>query len=477
MALDRVEMGTDEQLENDKKGKITGVLPGNITSKMVYRDIVRIALPSMVEMILTQLASMVDLMMVGQLGPAALASVGLTTQPKFLTMAMFMAMNVGATAMVARCKGAGNPKRANLILRQAMMMTFFLSSLAALLGYLFAEQLIILMGASDPLVLSGGAIYFKIQMAGLPLLALTATATATLRGVGNSRTPMIYNLTANLINVAFNYLLIYGNFGFPRWEVGGASLATVIGQTAAFFMAFASLLRGKNYIRLHLRKGFLPDAGAIRSIVKIGFPAMLEQLVMRTGMIIYTRMIAGLGVVSFATHQICMSIQAFSFMNGQAFAISATSLTGQSLGKKRIDMAQIYTTRTRRVGMGVSLGIALISFIFGGRIVALYTSGPDSAQIIGTGAKLMMLVALIQPLQSSQFILAGSLRGAGDTKSVAAIIFVTILIVRPLIAYLFIYVLETGVIGAWIGFVSDQAVRSLFVLLRYYSGKWKSIKV
>jgi Na+-driven multidrug efflux pump len=89
----------------------------------------------------------------------------------------------------------------------------------------------------------------------------------------------------------------------------------------------------------------------------------------------------------------------------------------------------------------------------------------------------MMLVALIQPLQSSQFILAGSLRGAGDTKSVAAIIFITILIVRPLIAYLFIYTLETGVIGAWVAFVADQAMRSLFVLLRYYSGKWKSIKV
>jgi putative MATE family efflux protein len=477
MALDRVETGTDEQLENDRKGKIADVLPRDITSKMIYRDIVKIALPSMVELILTQLASMVDLMMVGQLGAAALSAVGLTTQPKFLTMAMFMAMNVGATAMVARCKGAGNQNQANLMLRQAVMMTFILSTAAALAGYIFAEPLIILMGASDPAVLSGGVIYFKIQMAGLPLLALTATATATLRGVGNSRTPMVYNLMANLINVVFNYLLIYGNFGFPRWEVAGASLATVMGQTAAFFMAFGSLMWGKNYIHLRIRKGFMPNYGAIRSIVKIGFPAMLEQLVMRTGMIIYTRMVAGLGVVSFATHQICMSIQAFSFMNGQAFAISATALTGQSLGKKRIDMAQIYTTRTRRVGMGISLLIALVSFIFGGRIVALYTSGPDSAEIVRIGSRLMMLVALIQPLQSSQFILAGSLRGAGDTKSVAAIIFVTILIVRPLIAYLFIYVFRTGVIGAWIGFAVDQAMRSLFVLMRYYSGKWKAIKV
>ncbi|MDR2103648.1 MAG: hypothetical protein LBP42_06060, partial [Treponema sp.] len=173
MALDRVEMGTDEQLERDKKGKIVDVMPQNIVSGMVYRDIVRIAWPSMVELILTQLASMVDLMMVGQLGSAALTSVGLTTQPKFLTMTLFMAMNVGATAMVARCIGAGDPKRADLMLRQAMMMTFFLSSVTALLGYIFAEPLIILMGAADPAVLSGGSIYFRIQMAGLPLLALT----------------------------------------------------------------------------------------------------------------------------------------------------------------------------------------------------------------------------------------------------------------------------------------------------------------
>jgi putative MATE family efflux protein len=254
-------------------------------------------------------------------------------------------------------------------------------------------------------------------------------------------------------------------------------LATVIGQTVAFVMAYIALLGGKNYIRLNLREGFKPDAGAIRSIVKIGMPAMLEQMVMRAGVIIYTRMVAGLGVVAFATHQICMNIQAFSFMNGMAFAVSATSLTGQSLGKKRIDMAQIYTKRTRRVGLVVSTVIALVSFFFGGRIVALYTSGPDAAEIIKIGTGLMMLVALIQPLQSSQFILAGSLRGAGDTRSIAAITFITILIVRPGIAFILLTFFKTGIIGAWIALVADQALRSLFVLLRYYSGKWKYIKI
>jgi putative MATE family efflux protein len=477
MALDRVEMGSGDAFGGDKQGGITDILPRGVSSKMVYRDIVRIAWPSMVELILTQLTSMVDLMMVGQLSPAALSSVGLSTQPRFLMMTMFMAMNVGATAMVARCKGAGDPKRANLMLRQAMLMTFLCSAAAALAGYIFARQLIALMGARDPVSLAGGEIYFRIQMIGLPLLALSSTATATLRGVGNSRTAMIYNLIANLVNVALNYLLIYGNFGFPRLEVAGASLATIIGQGVAFVIAYASLLRGKNYIRLRLREGFMPDWNSIKPIVKIGVPAMMEQLVMRTGVILYTRMVAVLGIIPFATHQICMNIQAFSFMNGQAFAVSATSLTGQSLGKKRLDMAQVYTKRTRRLGMAVSVCIALVSFFMGGRIVALYTSGPDAETIIATGAKLMMIVALVQPLQSSQFILAGALRGAGDTKSIAVITFITILIIRPGIAYIMLNILKTGVIGAWIALAADQALRSLFVFLRYYSGTWKHIKI
>ena len=474
MALDLIEMGTDEQVEKDKSGKVTDVLPENITSGMLYKDAFRIAWPSMVELTLTQMTSMVGLMMVGQLGPWALSAVGLTTQPKFLMMTMFMAMNVGATAMVARSKGAGDRNRANLMLRQAILMTFIFSTTSSVLGYIFAEPLINLMGATDAQSLKGGVDYFRIQMIGLPFLALTSTATATLRGVGNSRTAMVYNITANVVNVIFNYLLVTGKFGFPRWEVVGSSIATVMGQTLAFILAYIALLGNKNYIQLNLKDGFMPDKAAIGSIVKIGLPAMLEQAMMRVGVILYTRMVVSLGVLAYATHQVCMNIQAFSFMNGQAFAVSATSLTGQSLGKKRIDMAQAYTKRTRRIGMYFSITIALVCFFFGGPLVALYTTDPE---IIENGRKIMMIIALVQPLQSSQFILAGALRGAGDTKSIAIITFVTILIVRPLLAYLLIYPFGFGLTGAWVALAIDQAMRSAFVVMRYYSGKWKHIKI
>ena len=148
----------------------------------------------------------------------------------------------------------------------------------------------------------------------------------------------------------FNYLLIYGHWGLPRMEVAGASLATVIGQCVAFVLAMVAIMRGNHYLHLNIKEVFKPHWDYLKNIFNIGIPAMIEQLVMRIGIITYVKTVASLGTVAFATHQICMNIQAMSFMNGQAFSVSATSLMGQSLGKRRPDMAQAYSSRTRRIG-------------------------------------------------------------------------------------------------------------------------------
>ncbi len=473
MALDLVEVGneTDNYGQDDKVSKH---IPEGITSKMLYKDVVGIAWPSFLEMTLTQLASMVDMMMVGRLGSWAITSVGLTTQPKFLLMLMFMAMNVGATALVARYKGEGSPEKANRILRQAFLLTFVFSLISSILGFIFSENMVRFMGATEAITLEQGTIYLKIQMLGFVPLALTSTATATLRGVGNTRIAMVYNLVSNLINVFFNYGLINGYMGFPKMGVAGASIATVIGQTVAFLLSMAVVLRGNHYIYLDIKKGFKPDWQAMKSIFNIGIPSMIEQVFMRTGMILYVKTVASLGTVAYATHQICMNIQAMSFMTGQAFGVSGTSLVGQSLGKRRPDMAQAYTSHTRRVGQVIAILLVLIFFFLGKPIVSLYT---NEAEVIVQGARILMFVALVQPLQSSQFILAGALRGAGDTRATAIISFITILLIRPILAHYSINVLNWGLEGAWFALLVDQAVRSLLVMLRFNSGKWKKIKV
>ena len=159
-------------------------------------------------------------------------------------------------------------------------------------------------------------------------------------------------------------------------------------------------------------------------------------------------------------------------MTGQAFAVSATSLVGQSLGKLRSDMAVHYSRRTQRVGMAVSFALAFVLFFFGKQIIMLYSDDPE---IIALGPWLLKMVALVQPLQSSQFILSGALRGAGDTKYTAKVIFMTVLLVRPSIALLAVFGLNWGLPGAWLALVADQCLRTLLITLRYRSGKWQTV--
>ena len=470
LALDLLEPGSDDlQVE-----RVSQKLPQGITAKMLYSDVVRIAWPSLIELTLTQLTSMVDLMMVGGLGPWAITAVGLSVQPRFLSMTMFIAMNVGATALVARYRGAGKPERANEVLRQALLLSLILSVLCGAAGYIYADRLIAFMGAADAETLAGGTVYLRIQMLTLPIFAVTSTITAALRGVGHTRVAMAYNITANVVNVIFNYLLINGHYGFPRLEVAGASLATSIGQVAAFIMAFTVILRGRHYLHLRFRDGFRLQWQHLYNIFNIGIPSMIEQLAMRAGAIIYVRTVASLGTLAYATHQIGMNIQALSFMTGQAFAVSATSLVGQSLGQKRSDMAQSYSNHTRRLGLIISVILGIAFFFFGRQIVSLYTDEPE---IIAQGARILKMVALVQPAQSSQFILAGALRGAGDTRATAVVTFLTVLLVRPSLAILAINGLGWGLDGAWVALLIDQLLRSGLILLRYRSGRWKKVRI
>lgn len=469
LALDNVPFGTDE--ENEAWMKMRKIpLPEGVTSRQIYLDTFRIAWPSLIELTLAQLASMVDMMMVGKLHYSAVAAVGLTTQPIFLLMTVIMALNVGVTALVAQNKGAGRKDRAELALRQALMLNLVMAAVMTVLGILFAKPMVKFMGAKED-TLEQAAEYLRIRMYGFIGFGLTSTITAALRGAGDSRTAMIYNVIANASNVLFNYLLIFGHWGFPRLEVAGAAWATILGQYIAFIIAvvFVMTKSERKYLHLDLKAGFRPDGDTIAAMVRIGLPSMIEQLIMRVGMVIFARTVAGIGTLEYATHNICMNIQALSFMVGQAFAVSGTSLVGQSLGKNRKDMALAYGRRTVIFGILAACVLMALFFFFGGTIVSWYN---DEAEVVRIGSIIMSFVAFVQPFQTMQFIQAGALRGAGDTRSTAIVTLITVVFVRALLGLLFVNVFHWGLIGAWVALVLDQLLRTVLIFIRYRSRKW-----
>jgi len=475
-SLDSLPLGTPDDKPAGKINKLP--LPKEVSKKDMIRDVLIIAWPSLLELILTQLTSMADQIMVGRLpgeaGIAALSAVGLATQPKFLLMTMVMSLNVGATAVIARYRGQQNREKAQQAFRQTLLLGVLLGVFFMFIGLNFAPQLIRFMsgdGISEQ-TLQLAIEYLDIQMYGFLPLMMTFTITAALRGIGDSKLPLFYNTVANVVNVVMNYALIYGKLGFPAMGVHGASWATVMGQTAAFLIAAWVVLNEKCYIRLELKKLHIFDKALMGNVINIGFPAMVEQLFMRAGVMIFTRAVAGLGDTMYATHQICMSIQSFSFMMGQAFASSATTLMGQSLGKYRYDMAANYMKQTRKLGFFVSILLGILIVIFSESIIAIYNENPE---VIEAGSGILVVIALSQPIQSAQFIVSGGLRGAGDTKFSAMVIMVTTLGVRSILAVLLVTVMNWGLWGAWIALMADQCLRSGLMIWRYNSCKWMDI--
>ncbi len=455
-------------------------LPEGVTHGMLFGDILRLAWPSFLELLLTQLTSMADQMMVGNLpgdtGVQALSAVGITILPKFLMMTMVSALNVGSTAVAARFRGMGDREKVNEVLRQSLVLNLMLSIVFMAVGLVATPALMRMMGGaglSDE-AFSFAVTYFRIQMYGFIPLCMTFTVTALLRGIGDTKNPFYYNTMANVINVVFNYLLIFGHFGFPRLEVAGASLATIIGQTAAFLVAAALILDKKRYLYLDTRSKFRFEPVIIQNIVRIGVPSMVEQLIMRLGLIIYNRTVTNLGDVAYATHQICSNIQTMSFMVGQSFANAATTLMGQSLGRRRYDAAMQYARHTEAVSIVISLFLGFGLICFGTNVVWLYNQTPE---IVSLGGQLLIMVGVIQPLQAIQFTLSGALRGAGDTKFSAFSMLVTVLVLRSGLAILMVTYLKMGLIGAWYAMVVDQVVRDLMILLYFRSGRWSRIRL
>ncbi len=442
-------------------------------SKAIRQIIFRLAGPSLVEMLLINFTQMLNMIMVGRVGPEAVATVGLTNQPFFLLLALFMAFNVGTTAIVARSIGADNPLEANRAAAQAFLLNMALSVIVASISCVYAGDLLRLMGADEDLV-SYGLRYAKLIYLSIGFTAVSMALTAILRGAGDTRTPMKINVVANVLVVALGFPMIYGLFGLPKWGVLGAAIATVISQCISMVWVVAVLFNGKFAIRLNFRNLLSVDGPMIRRILKIGIPTAAEQIIMRLGMLIFVKVAASLGTMALAATQIAFNVFGLTFMPGMAFAIAASTLVGQALGANRPDLAETYGWQIRKIGMIVAGCMGIVFIFFAPYIMMLYSPERD---IIDKGSVGLRIMGLIQVSQATQFILGGALRGAGDTRFPLYSTLIGVWGFRVVLSLLFVYVWRWGIAGIWIAAAIDQCMRSILIYVRFKKGKWKAVQV
>ena len=427
-----------------KPDQIEGELP---SSKEAYLTLGRLALPSVIEMVLSSLIGSVDTIMVSKLGTAAITAVGLTGQPRMLILAIFFALNVGVTAVVARRKGEGRRDEARATLNNAIVIILMLSVALTALGIIFARPFMRFAGSIDGETTELATEYFRIIIAAAPINALTMCINAAQRGIGNTKITMYVNTVSNVVNVIFNYLLIGGNLGFPALGVRGAAIASVIGMVCGFVLSIISVTVRDPYLRLDFRSSWKLSREVVDPVIKVGGNAVVEQIALRFGFFAFARIIASLGTDDFAVHQICVQFISITFTIGDGLGVAGTSLVGRNLGANRPDLSMIYGKVAQRVALIVSLVMVGLLYFFRTPLVSLFS---EDQHIIALASQVMVIVAVFQPFQTSSTVIAGCLRGAGDTKFVALVMILCIAVIRPGVAMITVFGFKWGIMSAWI---------------------------
>lgn len=450
------------------------------STKELYKKNIGIAWPSVIEGALLSIINSADTMMVGGIGYTAIAAVGLAAQPRMILLILGQSMCVGTTAVVARRRGSGDQKAANSCLKQSLLIVTIIGALMAAVGFFFAEPFMWLAGAQEDTI-EMSVTYFKVISAGIIFNYWSLCICAALKAIGLTKVTLITNMTSNIVNIIFNYLLIGGNFGFPALGVLGAAIATTFGTFVSSCIAFYFILRPGGYLQLKLFEKFEWDKESLNGVLTVGSSSIAESVCLRIGFLINSKLVADISTQAYATYQIIQQVSSLSFTVGDGLAVASTALVGQSMGSKRKDLAMANVKITKKLSMVTSLILMVLVFCTRDLLPRLFT---DEADIIADAALAFIVIVIGLIPQNGRIVYSGCLRGAGDAKFVAIISLISVAIVRPVATYVFCYplaalfpLLKFTVTGPWISFVIDSVLRDVLLRRRIEEGKWLDIKL
>ena len=445
-------------------------------SRDAFSTVLKMAIPSIIESFFVAFAGLVDSLMVSGLGSDAVAAVGLTTQPKFIGLAIFIAISVSLSALVARRVGEKRRHSANEIFLTAFGIVIILAIIISLAFVIFADDIIRMCG-SEEATHDYAVTYLRIIMGGIIFNCIQITVNAAQRGAGNTKITMRTNVVSNVINMIFNYLLIEGKFGFPALGIHGAAIATVFGSFIATIMSILSVSNTKVFVSFPyiFKQRIKPTIDAFLGIIKVGYSVFFEQILLRIGFLATALMAADQGSDPMAAHQVGMNIMGLSFAFGDGLQAAAVALIGRSLGEKDPDKAKLYGRTCQFVGGCISVVLAIVYFIGARFLMELFF--PKDPDIVDIGIYIIYLIIVSVLFQLRQVIYMGCLRGAGDTLFTAVVSAVCVTVIRTVVSFTTCYNLGFGIHGIWIGVIADQCARFILAAIRFSGGKWVNIKI
>lgn len=433
--------------------------------------------PAIVQQFMLTLVQYIDTAMVGSLGPNATASVGVVSSSVWLFNGLLGAAATGFAVQVAQHIGARETERARSVVRESMLFSLlfgvFMGSAAAALSFSLPG----LLGAEEAIRPDASA-YFLIVGCSMPFLMAINLMSSLLRCMGDTRTPMLFNITLNILNTIFNFLLIYepreaSVFGLRVFLPGaglgvpGAALGSALASLLVALLFLRRFLSRDFPLRISLRDRFRFTRDCLSAMIRIAIPQAMAHTASCGAQIAATVIVAGLGTQAVAANSLAVTAEALCYQPGYGVSTAATTLVGQSIGAGRRDLAVRFARVSTLLGMAIMTGTGLLMFLFAEPLIGMFT--PD-ADVMRLGASLLRIEAFAEPLFAASIVASGAFSGAGDTKWSFAANLLSMWGIRLPIALLLIGSL--GLTGMWIAMACELSIKGLVFLWRLRSKKW-----
>jgi putative MATE family efflux protein len=436
-----------------------------------YGEIWRLAWPVVFAQVLVNLVSLIDVAMVGHISSRALTAVGYATQFFFLVQSVLLAVGFACVALMARAIGGGDFARA----RHALVASIEIATVTAVVlvvAILAAPHALLALLGAPPEVADATVPYLRFVLGSSVLLAVSMTLESGLRANRNTRTPMVIAAIVAAVKVTLNALLIFGVFGFPRLELVGAGIATLVAQLLGVLLFIALILRAAPGSALALRWRDIAAARSQRlAVVRLSLPGVGERLAMNLALLAYFRVLSEYGPIAIAAYTVGLRILSFAWMPGIGFGVAAATLVGQALGAGQPARATRAGWRSVRLAFVTATALGALCAVGRTELARLFT---DDAVLVATLGPFLLCASLAQPFLQSHFTLGGAHRGAGDTFTPFLASIVSNWALRVPLSVLVAYVLRADLTWVWAVILFDHVARSAWLAVSFRRGRWRT---
>jgi len=433
--------------------------------KQDIKSILVLSAPILLENLLQVFLGFIDSYFAGQITDIAIAGIGVANLLVNMLLAFFSALTVGTTAIVARNFGKGDYEQVNRSMTHSLVLSIIIGTIVGTAGYIFRVPFLTIAGANET-VLPVAMPYYIITFCPSVALCVQLVLSSCLRAIKDTKTPMYVTVITNIFKLITSVIFLRMDMG-----VFGLGLSTTLSRLLGAILLYLKLIHYSKDI--HLVKCKL-DKKEFAPLLRIGMPVGIEKIIMKSGQLLFMSMVAHLGTNALVAHNVGCNIDNVLWTTANSFGLASCTFIGIYMGKEDIPKAKYMAYLTLAVSVSVIVIMSAFVFVFDTEVVSIFTKTEEIHQIM---APIMLIISFQQPSATLLQIMINSLQGAGDTKVPMYLTTFGIWVVRDGIGYLFAYVLGFGLLGFWMACALDNVSRSIFLYLRFRTGKWQTIKI